>query len=51
VNELANGGSAPAPASVFASDGSASDQELASPEEVSSSKKKKKTGIRKVVPF
>ena len=50
VNELANGGSAPAPASASAST-RASDQELASPEEVSSSKKKKKTGIRKVVPF
>jgi len=50
VNELANGGSAPAPASASAGT-SASDQELASPEEVSSSKKKKKTGIRKVVPF
>jgi outer membrane protein assembly factor BamD len=46
VNELANDGAAqtsvaPAPAK----------EELASPEEISSSKKKKKTGIRKVVPF
>ena len=46
VNELANGSAPPASASP-----APANQELATPEEVSSSKKKKKTGIRKVVPF